>query len=38
MFKFHTTALISHDSKIVLKILQASSTWTKNFHTYKLDL
>ena len=33
-------ALISHTSKIMLKILQAdfNSMWTKNFQIYKLDL
>ena len=33
-------ALISHASKIMLKILQAdfNSMWTKNFQIYKLDL
>ena len=35
-----TTALISHASKVMLKILQAriNSTWTKNFQMFKLDL
>ena len=35
-----TIALISHASKVMLKILQAriNSTWTKNFQIYKLDL
>ena len=35
-----TTALISHASKLMLKILQASfnSTWTVNFQVFKLDL
>ena len=35
-----TIALISHDSKVMLKILQArlNSTWTKNFQMFKLDL
>ena len=33
-------ALISHASKVMLKILQASfsSTWTENFQMYELDL
>ena len=37
---YHITALISHASKVMLKILQAgfSSTWTENFQMYKLDL
>ena len=35
-----TIALISHASKVMLKILQArlNSTWTKNFQMFKLDL
>ena len=35
-----TMALISHASKVMLKILQASfnSTWTVNFQMFKLDL
>ena len=35
-----TTALISHTSKVMLKILQAgfSSTWTMNFQMFKLVL
>ena len=35
---YHTTALITHASKVTLKIPQASfsSTWTKNFPMYKL--
>ena len=35
-----TIALISHASKVMLKILQAriNSKWTKNFQIYKLDL
>ena len=38
--KYLTTALISHASKIMLKILQASfnSMWTKKFQVCKLDL
>ena len=32
-----TIALISHDSKVILKILQAS-TWTMNFQMFKLVL
>ena len=37
---YRTTALISHVSKVMLKILQARlhSTWTKNFQMYELDL
>ena len=37
---YHTTALISHASKVMLKILQARlhSTWTENFQMFKLDL
>ena len=35
-----TTALISHASKVMLKILQAvfSNTWTMNFQMFKQDL
>ena len=36
---YHTIALISHTSKVMLKILQAfKSTWTMNFQMFKLDL
>ena len=37
---YHTIALISHASKVMLKILQASfnSTWTVNFQMIKLNL
>ena len=37
---YHTIALISHASKVMLKILQASfsSTWTENFQMYEVDL
>ena len=37
---YHTTALISHASKVMLKILQASfnSTLTVKFQMFKLDL
>ena len=38
---YHTTALISHGSKVILKLLQArlqSSTWTETFQMYKLGL
>ena len=41
---YHTIALISHTSKLMLKILQArilkilNSTWTKNFQMFKLVL
>ena len=36
---YHTIALISQVSKVMLNSLQArfSSTWTENFQTYKLD-
>ena len=35
-----TIALISHASKVMLKILQAmlQSTWTENFQMFNLDL
>ena len=38
--KYHIIALISHASKIMLKILEArlQHTWTENFQIYKLDL
>ena len=37
---YRTIALISHASKVMLKILQARlhSTWTVNFQMFKLDL
>ena len=37
---YHTIALISHASKVMLKILQLgfTSMWTRNFQMYKLDL
>ena len=37
---YHTIALISHTSKVMLKILQArlQRLWTVNFQTIKLDL
>jgi len=37
---YHTTALVSHASKIILKILQASfnNMWTVSFQMFKLDL
>ena len=37
---YHTIALISHASKVMLKILQVRlhNTWTVNFQTFKLDL
>ena len=37
---YRTIALISHASKVMLKILQASlqQTWIENFQMYKLDL
>ena len=35
-----TIVLISHASKVMLKVLQARLLWyiTENFHVYKLDL
>ena len=33
---YHTIALISHDSKVMLKILQAR--FQQNLHMFKLDL
>ena len=38
--KYHIIALISHASKVMLKILKLgfNSTWTENFQIYKLDL
>ena len=40
MFQLCTIALISHTSKVMLKILQAGfqSMWTMNFQMFKLDL
>ena len=37
---YHTIALISHASKVMLKILQdrLQHTWTMNFQMFKLDL
>ena len=38
---YHTIVLISHASKVILKILQArlqQRTWTENFQMFKLDL
>ena len=37
---YHTVALISHASKVMLTILQArlNNTWTVNFHMFNLDL
>ena len=37
---YHTIALISHTSKVMLKILQArfNCKWTMNFQMFKLDL
>ena len=37
---YHTIALISHDSKVMLKILQDSynSMWAKNFQMFKMVL
>ena len=37
---YHTIALISHTSKVMLKILQArlQHMWTMNFQMFKLDL
>ena len=36
---YHTIALISHASNVMLKILQVRihSMWTVNFHMFKLD-
>ena len=36
---YHTIALISYVSKVMLKLLQARlhSMWTKSFQMYKLD-
>ena len=40
MPNYHTIALISHASKVMLKILQArlSNMWTTNFQMFNLDL
>ena len=40
MFKYGTIALISHTSKVMLKILQArlQNMWTMNFQMLKLNL
>ena len=35
---YHTTALISHASKVMLKILQARLQQYLNFQMFKLDL
>ena len=37
---YHTVGLISHASKLMIKILKLglNSTWTENFQMYKLDL
>ena len=37
---YHAVVLLSHASKVILKILQAgfSSMWTENFQMYKLGL
>ena len=36
---YHTIVIISHASKVVLKILQARlQQWSENFQIYKLDL
>ena len=37
---YHTVALISHASKVMVKIVQAKlqSSWTVNFQMFKLDL
>ena len=37
---YHTTALISHASKVIIKILKGrlQCTWTKNFQMFKMDL
>ena len=38
--KYHTIMVISHENKVIFKILQScfSSTWTEKFQMYKLDL
>ena len=40
MFNYHTIALVSHASKVMIKILQVRlhRMWTENFQMYKLDL
>ena len=38
MFKLCTIALMSHTSKVMLKILQARLTWIVNLKMFKLDL
>ena len=40
MLNYHTIALISHASKVMLKILQPgfSNIWIKNFQMFKLVL
>ena len=37
---YHTIALFSHASKVILKVVWASvsSTWTENFQMFKQDL
>ena len=35
---YHTIALISHASKVMLKILQANSMWNKYFQMFKVNL
>ena len=37
---YHTIALISHDSKVMLKVskIGLNSIWTNNFQMFKLDL
>ena len=35
---YHTIVLISHTSKVMLKILQASNMWTVNIQMFKLVL
>ena len=38
MLKLPHNCIISHASKVMLKILQASNTWTVNFQMFKLVL
>ena len=40
LLNYHTIALISHSSEVMLKILQRgfNSSWTVNFQMFKLDL
>ena len=38
MLNYRTIALISHASRVMLKILQARLLWSVNFQMFKLDL